>query len=228
MRVTLIIPALNEAACLGPLLAEIPAGLIQQLIVVDNGSTDATAAVAAKAGAHVVVEPQRGYGFACAAGVRAATGDLIAFMDGDGSFVPAELAALLAPLYADEADFVLGTRTQGGMVPGSMPPHQRFGNWLVARLIYMLYHVQLSDLGPFRVIRRDLLDSLDVRERTYGWPVEMMIKAARKHARMIEVPVRYRPRYAGVSKVGGTLRGTILATYRILSVTFRYSWARPS
>ncbi|MDZ4721168.1 MAG: glycosyltransferase family 2 protein [Roseiflexaceae bacterium] len=221
MRVSLIIPALNEADCLGSLLAEIPAGLIQQVIVVDNGSTDATAAVAAASGALVITEPRRGYGFACAAGVRAATGDAIAFMDGDGSFVPGELAALLAPLSANQADFVLGTRTKGGMTPGSMPPHQQFGNWLVAALLRWMYHVQLSDLGPFRVIRRDLLDTLDLRERTYGWPVEMMIKAARQHARIVEVPVRYRPRFAGESKVGGTLRGTLLATYRILSVTFR-------
>jgi glycosyltransferase involved in cell wall biosynthesis len=223
MDITLIIPALNEAACIEPLLAELPAGLIQQLLIVDNGSTDDTAGAARRAGAQVVTEPRRGYGYACAAGVAAASGDLLAFMDGDGSFVPGELAALLGPMLDGSADLVLGTRMRGGMATGAMPPHQRFGNQLVARLMYGLYRLRLTDLGPFRVIRRDLLNALDMREMTYGWPVEMIVKAARHGARIIELPVRYRPRLAGHSKVGGTLRGTFLATYRILRTTFRYA-----
>jgi glycosyltransferase involved in cell wall biosynthesis len=224
MRISLIIPALNEAACLGPLLAELPHGLAHQVIVVDNGSTDDTAAVARSMGALVVVEPYRGYGAACAAGVAVADGDVLVFMDGDGSFLPSELERLLRPLQDDEADLVLGTRMRGGMVPGAMPPHQAFGNRLVARLLRVLYGLQLSDLGPYRAIRRTLLDTLDMRERTYGWPVEMMIKAARHRARIVELPVSYRPRLAGYSKVGGTLRGTLLASYRILSVTMRYAF----
>jgi len=224
MRITLIIPALNEAACIAPLLAELPAGLVHELLIVDNGSTDDTAGVARRAGARVVVEPRRGYGYACAAGVAASSGDLLAFMDGDGSFIPGELAILLAPLLDGSADLVLGTRMRGGMAAGAMPPHQRFGNQLVARLMYRLYGLCLTDLGPFRVVRRDLLKTLDMREMTYGWPVEMIVKAARQGARIVELPVSYRPRSAGVSKVGGTVRGTILATYRILRITFRYAF----
>lgn len=223
MNITLIIPALNEAACIGPLLAELPDGLIQELLIVDNGSTDDTAGVARRAGAHVVVEPRRGYGYACAAGVAAASGELLAFMDGDGSFIPGELAALLAPLLDGSADMVLGTRMRGGMAAGAMPPHQRFGNQLIARLMYRLYGIRLTDLGPFRVVHRDLLNTLDMREMTYGWPVEMIVKAARHGARIVELPVSYRPRSAGVSKVGGIVRGTILATYRILHTTLRYA-----
>jgi glycosyltransferase involved in cell wall biosynthesis len=223
VHITLIIPALNEAACIGPLLAELPAELIQQLLIVDNGSTDDTAGVARRAGAQVVVEPRRGYGYACAAGVAAASGDLLAFMDADGSFIPGELAALLVPMLDGSADLVLGTRMRGGMAAGAMPPHQRFGNQVVARLMHRLYGLHLTDLGPFRVIRRDLLSTLDMSEMTYGWPVEMIVKAARQDARIVELPVSYRPRSAGYSKVGGTARGTILATYRILGTTFRYA-----
>jgi glycosyltransferase involved in cell wall biosynthesis len=223
MMVTLIIPALNEAACIGPLLAELPAGLVQEVLVVDNGSTDDTAGAARQAGARVVSEPRRGYGFACAAGVAAARGEILAFMDGDASFIPGELGQLLAPLLHGSADLTLGTRLRGELALGAMPPHQRFGNWLVARLITLLYNVHLTDLGPFRAVRRDLLLALDMRERTYGWPVEMIVKAARQRVRIVELPVSYRPRLAGRSKVGGTLRGTVLATYRILRTTLRYA-----
>jgi len=226
MHVTLIIPALNEAECIGPLLAELPAGLAQHVVVVDNGSTDGTAGAARRAGAFVVREPRRGYGYACAAGAAAAHGDTLAFMDGDGSFVPGELQALLAPIRDGAADLALGTRMRGGMVAGAMPPHQRIGNQLVARLMHLLYSIELTDLGPFRAIRRDLLEALQMRERTYGWPVEMIVKAARRHARIVEVPVSYRPRMAGRSKVGGTVRGTLLATYRILHTTLRYAVGR--
>jgi glycosyltransferase involved in cell wall biosynthesis len=217
---------LNEAECIGPLLAELPADLAQQIIVVDNGSTDDTAGAARRAGAFVVREPRRGYGYACAAGVAAAQGNLLAFMDGDGSFAPRELPALLAPIRDGAADLVLGTRMRGGMSAGAMPPHQRIGNQLVARLMYLLYGIELTDLGPFRAIRRDVLESLDMRERTYGWPVEMIVKAARQHARIVELPVSYRPRMAGQSKVGGTVRGTVLATFRILHTTLRYAVGR--
>ncbi|HJZ50143.1 MAG TPA: glycosyltransferase family 2 protein [Roseiflexaceae bacterium] len=223
MNVTLIIPALNEAACIGPLLAELPRGLVQEVLVVDNGSTDDTAGAARRAGARVISEPRRGYGYACAAGVAMANAELLAFMDGDGSFIPAELGTLLAPIIAGSAEMVLGTRLRGSMAAGAMPPHQHFGNQLVARLMYLFYGLRLTDLGPFRVVRRDLLSTLDMREMTYGWPVEMIVKAARRQARIVEVPISYRPRLAGQSKVGGTVRGTLLATYRILRTTLRYA-----
>lgn len=219
---SLIIPALNEAGSLQTLLNEVPQTLLHEIIVVDNGSTDNTAEVARTAGAQVVSEPQRGYGAACAAGVAAATGDILVFMDGDGSFIPGELSRLVTPIVDGSADLVLGSRMRGGMVAGSMPPHQRFGNQLVAWLVRRFYGVALTDLGPFRAIRRQLLLTLQMQERTYGWPIEMMVKAAKQPARVLEVSVSYRPRLAGQSKVGGTMRGTILATYKILRVTFRY------
>lgn len=224
MPVSLIIPALNEAECIGPLLAEAPEGIAHQIIVVDNGSTDGTGEAAQAAGAQVVREERRGYGYACAAGVAAASGDILAFMDGDGSFVPGELAALLAPVSAGIADLALGSRFLGGMAPGAMPPHQLFGNKLVAKLVGARFGLRLTDLGPFRVVRRDLLQSLEMQEFTYGWPLEMIMKAVRRQARVAEVPVTYRRRFAGQSKVGGTLRGTVLATYRILRVTLRYGF----
>jgi len=222
LRVSLIIPALNEAECLKSLLPEVPYLLLHETIVVDNGSTDATAAVAQAAGVRVVCEPRRGYGSACIAGVAAASGEILIFMDGDGSFMPQELVRLIEPIQKGEADLVLGTRLRGGMTSGAMPPHQRFGNYLVAWLVRTLYRVEVTDLGPFRAIRRDLFDQLQMQEQTYGWPIEMLVKAARRQARLLEVPVSYRPRLAGQSKVGGTVRGTILATYKILRVTFRY------
>jgi glycosyltransferase involved in cell wall biosynthesis len=221
--VSLIIPALNEADCLAPLLAQMPVGLAQQIIVVDNGSTDGTGEVARKAGAQVIVEPRRGYGYACAAGLFAASGDILVFMDGDGSFVLEEIATLLRPLIARQADLVLGSRALGDMTPGAMPAHQIFGNKLVARLLHMRYGLKVTDLGPFRAIRREFLLGLEMQERTYGWPVEMMVKAARQRARIVEVPVTYRPRLAGKSKVGGDVRGTLLAAYRIFRVVFQYA-----
>ncbi len=223
LAVALIVPALNEAASLGPLLAEVPPGLVDEVIVVDNGSTDGTAAVARAAGAQVIAEPKRGYGAACHSGAMAAESDILVFMDGDGSFAPAECAALIAPIAAGEADLVLGTRMQGKLPPGAMPPHQLWGNRLVAGLLRRMYGVQVTDLGPYRAIRRDLLLGLAMQEMTYGWPVEMMVKTAQHGGVVVERPVTYRPRTAGVSKVGGSVKGTVLATYRILRVTFRYA-----
>jgi glycosyltransferase involved in cell wall biosynthesis len=223
--VSLIIPALNEAACIGPLLAELPPGLAQEVVVVDNGSTDGTGRAAQAAGARVVAEPRRGYGYACAAGAAASTGDVLVFMDGDGSFVPAELPELAEPIRAGRFDLVLGTRMAGARAADAMPPHQYYGNKVVAGIVRVLYGVHVTDLGPFRAVRRDVLEQLQMSEMTYGWPVEMLVKAARGHVRIVEVPVTYRPRLAGRSKVGGTVRGTVLATTRIFRVTFRYAFS---
>jgi glycosyltransferase involved in cell wall biosynthesis len=222
MLVSLIIPALNEAGSLGPLLSEVPADLVHQVVVVNNGSTDHTAEVAKAAGAVVVNESRRGYGFACAAGTAAADGEVLVFMDGDGSFAPAELRNLLVPLLRQEADLVLGSRMRGNKIV--MPSHQRFGNLLFAWLLRQRFGLRLTDLGPYRAIRRGLLLALDMQERTFGWPLEMIIKTARQRKRIVEVPVSYYPRTAGQSKVGGTLRGSILTAYRFFHVMFRYSF----
>jgi glycosyltransferase involved in cell wall biosynthesis len=226
-KVAVVIPAHNEAIPLPGVLAEIPDENTDWVVVVDNGSTDDTAKVAREAGAVVVHEPRTGYGYACAAGARAVVergAEVLVFLDGDGSFDPTQIPGLLAPIATGQADLVLGSRPAGGMEPGAMPPHARFGNWLVARLMRLLYGLQVTDLGPYRAIRADLLTRLAMREMTYGWPTEMMVKAARHGACIVEVPVRYRLRRGGRSKVSGTLRGTVLATYFILFVTLRYAF----
>src|ERR1051325_2050366 len=196
-----------------------------EVIVVDNGSTDSTAQEAREAGVKVVCEPHRGYGYACAAGVtEAEQADIVVFVDGDYSFAPSDLPSLLEPIHQGHADLVLGSRVLGHIAPGAMPPHQRFGNWLVARLMNVLYGISITDLGPYRAIRGSLLRQLNMQEMTFGWPTEMIVKAARCGARIVEVPVSYHPRRFGHSKVSGTLRGTILATWFILGVTLRYAW----
>jgi glycosyltransferase involved in cell wall biosynthesis len=223
--VALIIPALDEAGNIGRLVAAIPAlpGRRLRVIVVDNGSRDATADEAAAAGAQVIREPRRGYGRACAAGTAAARGhDVLVYLDGDGSFAPAELPRLLGPLAAG-ADLVLGARRLDHGASGAMPAHQRFGNRLAAALLRRLYGVALSDLGPYRAVRAALVERLALREMTYGWPTEMIVKAARLGARIVEVPVSCRPRGAGRSKVSGTLRGTVLAAVHIVGTALRYA-----
>ena len=224
MGATVIIPALNEAGAIGRVVEEVPADWVDEVIVVDNGSSDKTAEVAAAAGARVISQPQQGYGYACAAGAAAAKdAELLVFMDGDYSFRPSEIPLLLVPFREGQADLVLGSRlAEGRLPPGAMPHHARFGNWLVSGLMRMLYGLQVTDLGPFRAIRRSLLVDMAMQEMTYGWPTEMMVKAARSGARVHEVPVSYHPRLAGRSKISGTIRGTVLATLGILRVTFRY------
>lgn len=224
MTISLIIPALNEAECLGILLTEIPAGVVDQTIVVDNGSSDNTSQVAREAGAQVISEPRRGYGYACAAGSANAQGDVLVYMDGDGSFVPGEISILLEPLTQGVADLVLGSRFLDHTHGIEMPFHQRFGNHLFTWLLRQRYGLRLTDLGPYRAISRELLLKLDMRERTYGWPLEMIIKAVRSHQKIIERPVTYRPRLAGRSKVSGTIRGTILTAYRFFRVMIRYAY----
>ena len=171
-----------------------------------------------------LTEPRRGYGYACASGAAAATNAaFLVFLDGDGSFLAAELPRLLAPIVAGEADLVLGSRVRGHIVAGAMPFPQRFGNWLVAHLMNPLYGLAITDLGPYRAVRRALLEELDMHEMTYGWPTEMIVKAARRGVQVCEVPVTYRHRQAGRSKVSGTLRGTLLAGWYILGVALRYA-----
>jgi glycosyltransferase involved in cell wall biosynthesis len=226
MNVAVVIPALNEAENLPKLIARIPKHPDDTVtvIVVDNGSTDDTAGAARKAGATVVTESRQGYGFACAAGVCAAgSAEAIVFLDGDHSSDPAEMPALLAPLREGVADLVLGSRLLGGK-RDEMLPHQRFGNWLTAWLMRRLYGIQLTDLSPYRAIRTELLAKLDMREMTFGWPTEMMVKAARRGARLTEMPVSHHPRLAGKSKVSGTLRGSVLAGYYILRTTLKYAF----
>ncbi len=200
-NVVVIIPVLNEAAAIAHVVRAIPSALVDRVIVVDGGSTDGTVAAARAAGADVVMQPRRGYGNACAAGVAAAPdADVLVFLDGDGSFEPAQIDALIAPILADQAEFVLGSRELGGIDRASMPPQQRFGNRLVAWLLHRLYGLEVTDVGPFRAIRRTTLELLDMREPTYGWPTEMLVKAARHGARIVEVPVSYRARRGGCRK----------------------------
>ncbi|HET7089365.1 MAG TPA: glycosyltransferase family 2 protein, partial [Anaerolineae bacterium] len=221
-----IIPALNEAVGLAKVLCEMPTGWIDDAIVVDGGSTDGTPEVARRHGARVVVQPKRGYGLACATGAAAAPdADAIVFLDADGSDAPADLPALVEPVRSDRADLVLGSRLAGSIARGAMPPHQRFGNRLAGFLIRRLYGVPLTDLSPFRCVRAYVLHALDMREMTYGWPTEMIVKAIRQGYRVVEIPVRYRPRAGGRSKISGTVRGTLLAAYFILGTTLRYAFS---
>ncbi|MBI3695595.1 MAG: glycosyltransferase family 2 protein [Acidobacteria bacterium] len=221
-RAALIIPALNEEQSIGRALAEIPSALYSQILVVDNGSTDRTAAVAVAAGATVVSEPRRGYGSACLRGIAAldpAT-DVVVFMDADSSDVPAEAAAMVQPIAEGRADLVLGSRTRGQSEAGALLPHQRFGNWLATTLIRLLYGHRYTDLGPFRAIRASSLRQLDMRDPGYGWTIEMQIKALRNGLRVLEVPVSYRRRI-GTSKISGTLRASLAAGAKILWTVLR-------
>ncbi len=222
-RVTLIIPALNEEEPIAAVVQAIPRGWVRECIVVDNGSTDGTAAVARAAGARVVAAPARGYGRACAAGVAAAdpASDILAFLDGDGSDNPAQLPALLAPVINGTHDFVIGSRTRGRAEPGSMLPSQVLAAWLAGRIIHLLYGVRYTDMAPMRVIRRDCLEQLRMSEMTYGWNLEMQMKAAQRRLRILEVPVDCRRRQGGVSKVSGSLRASIKTAWRLVLVVFR-------
>ncbi|OGL01157.1 MAG: glycosyl hydrolase [Candidatus Rokubacteria bacterium RIFCSPHIGHO2_02_FULL_73_26] len=226
MRVTVIIPALNEEAAIAGVVREVPRELVGEVIVVDNGSTDRTAERARAAGARVVREPERGYGAACMAGVRAAgDADVLVFLDGDRNEDPAELARVLGPVLAGRADLVVGSRVRGPRGARALPPQQRAGNRVVALLLRRLYGLALTDVGPFRAVPARVLHDLGLEHRTYGWPVEMLVKAARRGYRIVEVPVSCRPRI-GRSKVGGTLRGSVLAGYHMLRTTLTYAWRR--
>ena len=227
MKTAVIIPALNEAGNIARLVQETFEQPVDCVIVVDNGSTDDTAVLAGEMGATIVSESRQGYGYACAAGTAVALSegaDVLVYMDADFSSLPSEMTRLLEPIQQGEADLVLGSRTLGHIASGAMLPHQRFGNWLSARLMSRLYHIKVTDLGPYRAIRSEIIRDLDMQEMTFGWPTEMMVKAARRNGRILEVPVSWHVRRSGQSKVSGTLRGSFLAAYYILGVTLRYAW----
>jgi glycosyltransferase involved in cell wall biosynthesis len=223
MPIAVVIPALDEERAIGGVLDGIDRELVHEVIVGDNGSRDRTAAVAAARGARVVTVPRRGYGAACAGALAVLSPqiDLVVFVDADGSDDLSELPRLIAPIQKDQADLVIGSRSLGNAEPGAMTVPQRFGNWLATRLIRLLYGHRYSDLGPFRAIRRDLLDRLQMRDRRYGWTVEMQIRALQLGARVSEVPVRYRRRM-GRSKISGTVSGVLKAGWGILFTIWKY------
>ena len=222
MKVSVIIPAYNEAEAIGKVVKSVPMHLVEEVIVVDNGSTDETAARARIAGARVVSEPRRGYGAACRAGLMAVDNvDVVAFLDGDDSDDPAELPLLLSAIENDHADFVIGTRLPISLDPEAMPFHARLGNRLIARFMSRAYGLRITDIGSFKAVRKDLLMALEMEQMSCGWPVEMLVKSAKSGARIVEVPVSYRKRI-GVSKVSGTVRGSVLAAYYMLWLPLRY------
>ncbi len=239
-RVGMVIPAFDEEEALPLVLAELPAGILARLVVVDNGSRDRTAEVARERGAEVVGEPRRGYGQACLAGVARLLDpnaferalredDVIVFLDGDHSDYPEDLSALLEPLLLDRADFTIGSRIAGGADMLAMLPQAWFGNRLACFLMLLLFGARYTDLGPFRAIRVRALRHLDMSDRTFGWTIEMQLKAHAARMRVVEIPVRYRPRI-GRSKITGTLSGTLRAGWKILGWIFSWrirSWLTP-
>ncbi|HXR79090.1 MAG TPA: glycosyltransferase family 2 protein [Bryobacteraceae bacterium] len=226
MRVSVIIPTHNEAGAIERVLADLPSDLTTEIIVVDSNSNDGTPEIAANMGALVVREPRRGYGQACLTGLAAANSpDVVVFLDGDYSDRPSELPMILAPIVEGRADITLGSRLSGQSNPGALPWHQSFGNRLAAGLIGLLYGLKISDLGPFRAARAEVLRGLGLEETTYGWAVEMILKGALAELRVVEVPVSYYSRI-GKSKISGTLKGTVGATWFILSLIVRYRFRR--
>lgn len=222
MVVTIIIPALNEEKALSLVLAEIPKSLVDEVIVVDNGSTDKTREVASAGGVRVLQEPRRGYGQAVQLGLNnlKPNCDTVVILDGDHSDFPEDLSNLLDPIKRGELDFVIGSRTEAAL-PGSLMPQQRFGNWLTCVLIQLLYGKRFSDMGPFRALRRSTIEAMKMEDPTFGWNVEMQVKALKMGFRVGEVPVRYRPRI-GQSKISGTLRGSFRAGVIILWSIWKY------
>jgi glycosyltransferase involved in cell wall biosynthesis len=226
-RVSVIIPALNEEETIAAVVAEcLTTNLPSEIIVVDNSSTDLTAESARTAGAKVVTEPRPGYGRACATGVRALSPEceIVVFLDGDGSDCPELMRKLVQPIVDGERDFVIGSRTRGKREPRSMTFQQIFAGTLAGWLLSILYSIRYTDMCPFRAIRREALDRLMMREETYGWNLEMQMKAARGGLRILEVPVNHRRRAGGVSKVSGTVRGTFVAGSRIIATLLRIAF----
>lgn len=227
--IALIIPALNEAESLRLLLPELAPFELKHIIVVDNRSTDETAQVARSLGAHVVAEQHKGYGQACWRGVQEAVAlgaEILVFMDGDGSDDPADLPAMLTPLVEQRAELVMGSRVTRRAEAGAVLVQARLGNWLVSHILNLMYHTQLHDIGSFRVVRCSSLQQLQMREMTFGWPVEMLVKSARARYRIVEVALHYRKRKAGRSKIAGTLIGSVRAAWSMLHTTVRYAGRR--
>lgn len=226
--ISVIIAALNEEEAIAAVIKSIPKDLIDEIIVVDNGSKDRTAAIAKAAGARLVNEPIPGYGRAFRAGLRSVSPrcEIVVFLDGDGSDCPELMDRLVTPIVEGKCDFVIGSRTRGNREAGSMIFHQVVAGYTIGFLLRMLYGVHCTDMGPFRAIRRDTLDKLNLREETYGWPLEMQMRAARARVRTMEVPVDYRRRAGGQSKIAGTIRGTISASTRILTTFVRIALQR--
>src|SRR6266498_2944814 len=226
VRVSVIIPTHNEAQSIALVLADLPSALTTEVIVVDSNSNDGTPEIAARMGARVIQEPRRGYGRACLTGLAAADSpDIVVFLDGDYSDRPSELPILLAPIIEKRADITLGSRLHDQNSAGALPWHQRFGNRLAASLIGVLYGLEISDLGPFRAGRADVLRALALEQTTYGWAVEMILKGALAGFRVVEVPVSYYPRI-GRSKISGTVKGTVGAAWFIVSLIVRYYFQR--
>ena len=226
-HVACIIPALNEQAALPLVLQAIPRPPVHRVVVADNGSTDNTAEVAQQNGAEVVHEPERGYGAACLralAHLAADPPDIVVFLDGDYSDHPDELPSLIDPILAGDADMVIGSRARGRQERGALSPQQRVGNIIACTALRLFYGVRYTDLGPFRAIRWQTLQALQMQDRNYGWTVEMQIKAAQQGVAYREVPVSYRQRI-GVSKVSGTIRGSVGAGVKILWLLGRYAWS---
>jgi glycosyltransferase involved in cell wall biosynthesis len=222
VRVSVVIPTHNEAQAIEHVLADLPCSLVTEVIVVDSNSTDGTPDLARKMGARVIPESRRGYGRACLTGLANTDNpDVVVFLDGDYSDRPSELSILLAPIIEGRADITLGSRLQERIPAAALPWHQVFGNRLAAGLIRLLYGLEISDLGPFRAGRADVLRALALEETTYGWAVEMILKGVLAGFRVVEVPVSYYPRI-GKSKISGTLKGTIGAAWFILSLIVRY------
>ncbi|HNP94667.1 MAG TPA: glycosyltransferase family 2 protein [Cyclobacteriaceae bacterium] len=223
-RIVVIIPAFNEENGIGQVLSEIPKDLVEEVVVVNNASTDDTEKIARDAGATVLREEIPGYGRACLKGieyVRQNPPDVVVFLDADHSDYPEEMTSVVEPILDQNADLVIGSRALGNREKGSMTPQQVFGNWLATGLLKLFYNVQFTDLGPFRAIRFDKLMAIDMQDKTYGWTVEMQLKAAKMNMNCVEVPVRYRKRI-GFSKISGTIKGTVMAGYKILYTIFKY------
>jgi glycosyltransferase involved in cell wall biosynthesis len=230
-RIAAVIPVLDEEGAIGPVIAAMPGEWIDQVIVVDGGSRDRTVAVASAAGATVVVETKHGYGRACAAGMAAAVesgAEILVFLDGDGGDRPEEIPNLVQPILDGKFDFVIGSRTRGVREPGSMGAHQALAGRLIGWAIGFVYGVRYTDMCAFRAIRTEALERLGMREMTYGWNLEMQMRAAHAGLRILEVPVPHGRRLAGRSKVAGTIRGTLKAGCRILATFARIACERRS
>lgn len=226
-KIKVIIPAFNEQNAVGKVIGDIPEDLVDEIIVVNNASTDETAKRAEEKGATVLQETRKGYGFACLKGIEYVSSkmndlpDIIVFIDADYSDYPEEIAMLIEPIITDGVDLVIGSRALGQRESGAMTIPQIFGNWLATTLLNLFYGVSFTDLGPFRAIKFQQLMALNMQDTTFGWTVEMQLKAAKQKLDCIEVPVNYRKRI-GFSKISGTIKGTILAGYKIIWTIFKY------